>query len=248
MKKIDIREKLEQIGMPVKDLVLGDFDMIGELTAKKPRNQKSELYRTAGCFFRPNYERGLLIYSLIRRYKLKSYLEIGFGSGYSMFCAAMALHENGGGKLVSIDPLFDDAGLKQHMKRVIHMLPNANEWIMKSNDVVFHPNYSQDILPTLDEKFDLIYIDGDHTYEGTKSDWLGTKDKFNKFLLFDDYHLPTKKQDAFAGSMDIDCARAIDEIDDFEKELIIMDRRIFLDDRGYTDDQIDYGQVLIEKK
>jgi len=51
-----------------------------------------------------------------------------------------------------------------------------------------------------------------------------------------------------AGSQDIECAKAIDEIDDFEKELIIMDRRIFFDDRRIPDEEIDYGQVLIEKK
>ena len=245
MKKIDIREKLEQIGMPAENLILGDFDMIGEYTAKKNRSPQSELFKTVGAFFRPNYERGLLIYSLIKKYNLKSFLEIGFGRGYGTFCAAKALQENGGGKIVSIDPLFNEENAKQHIKSLISIFPK--EWF-SSNDVQFKPGFSQNILPSLDEKFDLIYIDGDHTYEGTKSDWLNTKDKFNKFLLFDDYHLPTKKQDALAGSTDIDCARAINEIDDFEKELIIMDRRIFLDDRRIPDEKIDYGQVLIEKK
>ena len=32
----------------------------------------------------------------------------------------------------------------------------------------------------------------------------------------------------------------------FNKELIIMDRRIFFDDRRVKDEDIDYGQVLIE--
>ena len=68
MKTIDIREKLKKIGMPVEELTLGDFDQIGEYTAKKNRSPQSELYRTAGCFFRPNYERGLLIYSLIKKF------------------------------------------------------------------------------------------------------------------------------------------------------------------------------------
>jgi len=245
MRQIDIREKLEEIGMPAENLILGDFDMIGEYTAKKKRSPQSELFKTVGAFFRPNYERGLLIYSLIKKYNLKSFLEIGFGRGYGTFCAAKALQENGGGKIVSIDPLFNEENAKQHIKNLISIFPK--EWF-SSNDVQFKPGFSQNILPPLSEKFDLIYIDGDHTYEGTKSDWLNTKDKFNKFLLFDDYHLPSKKQDELAESMDIECAKAIDEIDDFEKELIIMDRRIFFDDRRIPDEEIDYGQVLIEKK
>ena len=39
----------------------------------------------------------------------------------------------------------------------------------------------------------------------------------------------------------------IDEIEDESKELIIMDRRIFLDDRRKTDEEINYGQVLLTK-
>ena len=65
--------------------------------------------------------------------------------------------------------------------------------------------------------------------------------KFNKILVFDDYHLPTKIE------KDIECSKLIDAIEDFEKELIIMDRRIFADDRGWSDKQIDYGQVLIKR-
>ena len=245
MNTIDIREKLKKIGMPAEEFTLGDFDQIGEYTAKKSRSPQSKLYKTAGCFFRPNYERGLLIYSLIKKYNLKSFLEIGFGRGYGTFCAAKAFHENGGGKIVTIDPLFGEENTKQHVKRLIESFPR--EWF-SSNDINFIKGFSQDMLPNMDENFDFIYIDGDHTYEATKKDWLNTKDKFNKFLLFDDYHLPTKKIDALAGSQDIECAKAIDEIDDFEKELIIMDRRIFFDDRRIPDEEIDYGQVLIEKK
>ena len=63
----------------------------------------------------------------------------------------------------------------------------------------------------------------------------------NKILLFDDYHLPGKVE------KDINCSNLIDQIEDNSKELIIMDRRIFFDDRGYTDDEINYGQVLLTK-
>ena len=96
-----------------------------------------------------------------------------------------------------------------------------------------------------ERKFDLIYIDGDHRYDAVKSDWENSEKVFNKFVLFDDYHLSTKQQ------KDIECAKLIDSIDNdiiYDKELIIMDRRIFLDDRGYKDEAIDYGQVLLKRK
>ena len=79
----------------------------------------------------------------------------------------------------------------------------------------------------------MIYIDGDHTYDAVKKDWELSKDKWEKVVLFDDYHMPTKNQ------KDIECAGVIDQIEDPTKELIIMDRRIFVDDRGMKDEEID---------
>ena len=82
---------------------------------------------------------------------------------------------------------------------------------------------------------------GDHSPPGTRPDWENTKDKGNKFLLFDDYHLPSKDDPG------IKCSQLIDEVDDPSKELIIMDRRMFFDDRRLPDEQVDYGQVLLSK-
>ena len=58
-------------------------------------------------------------------------------------------------------------------------------------------------------------------------------------MLFDDYIKRDQK--------DIECRKIIDEIKDESKELIKMDRRIFFDDRGIKDEDIDYGQVLLTK-
>ena len=220
------------------DISLGDFDTIGEYTAKKNRDKSSNLYKKVGCFFRPNYERGILIYSLIRKFNISSMLEIGFGRGYSTFCAAMAMHDSGiDGKITTIDSSFN----KDYITHLSKIFPK--QWFEK---IQFVHSTSDQFFDKIDSKshtgYDFIYIDGDHRYDYVKRDWNNSKDLYNKFLLFDDYHLPTK--DSGPG---IECARLIDEIDDSSKELIIMDRRIFPDDRGYTDNQIDYGQVLLTR-
>jgi hypothetical protein len=160
-------------------------------------------------------------------------LEIGFGRGYSTVCAAKAFHDIGvQGKIVTIDPNFDHNFL-QSLRSIF-----PKSWLDCIN---FMQGTSVEMLPLVKEKFDFVYIDGDHSYEATKHDWEMTKDLYNKFLLFDDYHLPTKNDPG------IQCQKLIDEIKDDSKELIIMDRRIFFDDRRLPDDEINYGQVLLTK-
>jgi hypothetical protein len=160
-------------------------------------------------------------------------LEIGFGRGYSTFCAARAFHDAGiAGKVVTIEPALDE----KFVGALQQVFPQ--DWFKY---VQFAKGTSQQILPQIQESFDLVYIDGDHSYAGTKFDWDNTKDKWNKFLLFDDYHMPDKDDPG------IQCSQLINEIDDPTKELIIMDRRMFFDDRQFTDQQINYGQVLLTK-
>ena len=235
MKKIMIQAKLKNMGVFLEDISLGDFDAIGEYTAKKNRSSDSELYKKVGCFFRPNYERGILMYYLARKLKFESVLEIGFGRGYSTFCMAKAMCDHGiDGKITTVDPSFDSDFLNQ----LAQIFPKA--WFEK---IEFVKNTSDDYFKeNKNKKYDFIYIDGDHRYDAVKRDWENSKNNFKKALLFDDYHLPTKNQ------KDIECSRVIDKIDDFEKELIIMDRRIFFDDRRIEDKDVDYGQVLIEKQ
>lgn len=235
IKKTHIIKKLDELNYPVKDISLGKFDYIGEFTAKKQRSSDSELFSKAGAFYRPNYERGMLIYALIKKYNIKSYLEIGYGRGYSCFCAALAMSECGNdGKVFTVDPALS----QEQVQGLTQVFPA--DWFQRIN---FFKSTSDEFFQNkgLKETFDMIYIDGDHRYEAVKNDWINSRTRFNKIALFDDYHLPDKSQ------KDIEVASVVDAIYDHEKELIITDRRIFHDDRGYTDDQINYGQVLIVK-
>jgi len=233
MRHVNIKQKLEEIGVSLDSIMMGDFDYIGEYTAKRDRKPNDANYKKYGAYYRSNYERGILIYYLIRQFNLRSFLEVGFGRGYGTFCAARAFHDAGiEGKVLTIDPALDE----KYLTALQQVFPK--EWF---KCIQFAKGTSQAILPQVKDHYDLVYVDGDHSYDGTKHDWEKTKDLWDKFLLFDDYHLPTKDDPG------IQCSRLIDEIDDPSKELIIMDRRMFFDDRRFTDDQIDYGQVLLSK-
>ncbi len=222
------------MNVQLEDIVMGDFDVIGEYTAKKPRSPDSDYYKKYGCFFRPNYERGILMYYLIRKNEVNSVLEIGFGRGYSAFCMAKAMCDHGiDGKITTVDPSLDKNFLEQLTRVFPKIWFDKIEFMGCTSDTYFEKNP--------DKKFDLIYIDGDHTYNAVKKDWENSRERYNKFLLFDDYHLPTKQQP------EIECSKVIDKIDDKSKELIILDRRMFYDDLLRKDEDIDYGQVLLTK-
>ena len=242
MEKLLIQKKLENIDVDLGNLVLGDFDKIGMFTAYKTREPNDPLYKSVGCGFRPNLERGILLYSLIRRYNLTSVLEIGFGRGYSTFCCAKAFTDMGvQGRITTIDPALDQKFLEQ-LNAVF-----PKQWFDMIN---FNKGTSQLAFDNIEkaniEPADIVIIDGDHSYEGVKYDITNASKLCKSFMICDDYHLPSKNDPG------IECARAIDEFDHeaagfSNKELIITDRRIFFDDRRIPDDEIDYGQVLFTK-
>jgi len=229
-----IYEKLEELNIPLDSFALGDYDAIGEFTARKARNKQDPLYATAGCFFRPNYERGILAAALIAKYRPQKILEIGFGRGYWVTCAAKAMYDAGiDGSIDSIDVNFD----KNQIDKMSQLFPS--EWLKL---IQMHQGPSVQVIPQLPGEWDMIYIDGDHTLPGVTADWELIKNRFNQMVIFDDYHLPTKEFDP-----NIQVAKLVDELEGYDKELITLDRLIFQDDRPeyQSGQQKDYGQVIL---
>ena len=92
-----------------------------------------------------------------------------------------------------------------------------------------------------EEKIDLIYVDCPTDGSSINAVWSNIKNRFSKFAIIEGYY----EGNSSSKGGNKQHSYFIDKIESDTKELIAMDRRIFFDDRGYTDEQIDYGSVLI---
>ena len=93
-KELNIQKFIESlnINLPQKE----KFLQLSKITPVNPKHVQGGIV---------NYERGMLLYALITKYKPKTVLEIGTAEGYSTLCMAWAMTDNKiDGKIFTIDP------------------------------------------------------------------------------------------------------------------------------------------------
>lgn len=111
--------------------------------------------------------------NLVTKLKPKTGLEIGFCWGMSAWAYLMGSN----GTLLSID--LDDNKGKEGAFRAYF----PDRWEIKYGDSV-------QVLSTLTDKYDWVYVDGDHSYEGCKRDLEAVDRLAREYIVCDDYGQP----------------------------------------------------------
>lgn len=110
------------------------------------------------------------------------YLNIGIGKGGSFLVETYI--QNNLKKSVAVD---NSSYWQQHQRESIE---EKIEWLKNNTSIFieFHDTDSGSYLRNCQDKFDIIFIDGDHSYDGVKSDYLGSLPllRENGYLVFHD--------------------------------------------------------------
>ncbi len=152
------------------------------------------------------------IFGLVRAMKPEVCVEIGSAQGHSACHIGAALEENGKGMLYAIDPHTVTAWNDRDSEDSFPMIQRNLAAIGVSHRVELLRTTSAGAAEDWSRSIDLLFIDGDHSYEGVKNDW----NLFHPFVrpggvvLFHDTAWQIENPDAMRPDMGV--PRFVDEL------------------------------------
>ena len=154
----------------IEDYALKNSD--AELDVLKRLNRETHLKMTMPQML-SGHMQGLMLQMFSKMIRPKNILEIGTFTGYSAICLAQGLQD--GGKLHTID-------VNEEFKKII------TRYIKEAGleeKIQLHIGSAVNILPTLKEEFDLVFIDADKENYCTYYDLVFPKVKHGGFIIAD---------------------------------------------------------------
>lgn len=149
----------------------------------------SEVLKVVGNTPHTTHSQGKAIYNFVVEKRLQRCLELGFAHGVGTTWIAGAIHEIGGGKVISVDnssaqdrkppakELIANAGLEEYVE--LHYDESSYNWHL-------HNRWDE----YLSDRFDFIFLDGAHNWEVDALAFLLSSRmlKIGGWFLFDDLY------------------------------------------------------------
>lgn len=124
-----------------------------------------------------------LLYGIARTMRPQTCVEIGSARGLSACMIGKALKENGFGKLYAIDPHVQTNWNDTNSIDTYGLMRANLARFGVQNYVEIIREFSSTVARDWHDPIDLLFIDGDHSYEGVKSDWEGFSRHIKPFGL-----------------------------------------------------------------
>ena len=189
-----VREFIQSLDVELPPLE--KFWTLGDATALRVRQD--------GTFFRANYERGILLYALVAKYRPNTVLEFGTGRGYGSLCMAWAMCDFGiTGTIHTIDmvspskrfkwpiiwPSSDEANVGYLSRHDVWQEVAKSQWMKHINNMV---GLSGAVMQSYSgNSVDFAFIDAGHGYRSVRHDFIMSLHHASDSIgvLFDDYSI-----------------------------------------------------------
>jgi predicted O-methyltransferase YrrM len=112
-----------------------------------------------------------LLYGIARSLKPAIAVEIGSARGKSACFIGIALKENACGRLYAIDPHTRTDWNDSNSVDTYNIMRDHLEKLGLKDVVTTVRKHSSEVSSGVPSPIDLLFIDGDHSYEGVKADW-----------------------------------------------------------------------------
>jgi predicted O-methyltransferase YrrM len=134
---------------------------------------------------------GAYIYDICKKVKPHHTLEVGFAEGFSTMYFMAAIKANGGGFHVAIDPFENTQWHGLGLEKIQEAGMKEKFRFMEAKSVSALP-----VLNSEAASFEIIFIDGDHRFDGTFTDFVLSDPICAKggYILFHDVQLESTKK------------------------------------------------------